>query len=95
MNYILIGIQAHTIVKENILDKQEATKKIAELIAAAQALIDEAETVADANEVGFSINVGGYGMGGYYEPCPEGADPDEEDEYYDRKYGWMPSSQSC
>jgi hypothetical protein len=77
------------------MDKQEASKKIAELLAQAQKLVWEAEVIADENDVGFSMDMGGYGMGGYYEPVPEGADPDEEDDYYGRKYGWKASSQSC
>lgn len=77
------------------MEKQEASKKIAELIAQAQALVNEAESVSDASGVGFSINFGGYGMGGYYEPTPEGADPNAEDEYGDSEYGWNASSQSC
>lgn len=77
------------------MDKQEASKKIAELIAQAQAAINEAESVADASGVGFDLDLGGYGMGGWYVPVPAGADPNEEDQYYDRKYGWKASSQSC
>lgn len=77
------------------MTEQEASKKIAELLSQAQSLVSEAESIADASGVGFRIDMGGYGMGGYYEPTPEGADPNEEDEYYDRKYGWQASSQSC
>ena len=76
------------------MKKQEASKKIAELIAQAQALVNEAESVSDASGVGFSINFGGYGMGGYYEPTPEGEE-NTEDEYGDSEYGWNASSQSC
>ena len=77
------------------MNKQDVSKKIADLVSAARDLIAEAEHLADEHELGFSINMGTRGMGGYYEPCPEGADPDEEDEYYERKYGWMASSQGC
>lgn len=77
------------------MNKQEASKKIAELIAQAQSLVSEAECVANESGVGFSMDLGGYGMGGWYEPCPEGEDPDKENSYYEREYGWKASSQSC
>lgn len=77
------------------MEPKEASKKIAELIAQAQALVNEAESVSDASGVGFDLDLGGYGMGGWYVPVPEGANPDEEDRNYARKYGWKASIHLC
>lgn len=70
-------------------DKKEISKQIEELLSQAQALIWEAESLADDNEVPFSMNMGGYGMGGYYDPT------DREDEWGNDNGGWHASSQSC
>ena len=77
-----------------VINKQDASKKIAELIAQAQKLVYEAENVADESGVGFSMNLGDYGMGGYYEPTPPGEE-NTENEYGESEYGWRASSQSC
>lgn len=46
--------------------EQEVLKKISDLIAEAQTLVWEAESLADAYDVSFSMCLGEYGMGGYY-----------------------------
>lgn len=68
------------------MDKKEATKLIAEKVAAAQALITEAEAVADAAGVSFELSIGGYGMGGSYMG---------ENNEWKESAGWRASSQSC
>ena len=45
---------------------QEAVAAVSKLVQAAQAAITEAEAIADAHDFGFSIDIGGYGMGGWY-----------------------------
>jgi hypothetical protein len=73
-------------------DKREQTKQIELLLSEAQQLIYKAEAIADEHGLSFSMNMGGYGMGGYYEGGSEG----EEDEYGDAyESGWRASSQSC
>ncbi|QNO00316.1 hypothetical protein QGX21_gp086 [Pseudomonas phage phiPsa315] len=72
--------------------KQAAVKAINELLESAQSLVWEAESIADEHGLSFSMNMGGYGMGGYYEPIQEG----DVDEWGDpRESGWNASSQSC
>jgi hypothetical protein len=78
------------------LTKKEASALISDYIRKAEAAVSEAESIADATGVGFSLDLGGYGMGGYYHPAP--IKPDDADEYWeasDEDYGWQASSQSC
>lgn len=49
------------------MDKQEASKVIAEKLAQAEELIHECENIADETGVGFSWHLA-YGMGGWYNP---------------------------
>lgn len=74
--------------------EQEASAAIAHKVAAAYALINEAEEIAEANGVDFSISLA-YGMGGNYIPASEYND--DWHPYRDDKSvgGWCPSSQSC
>jgi hypothetical protein len=62
------------------LTRQEVSALIAEKIEIASQAVKEAEDIAEASGVGFSLDLGGYGMGGYYEPNGK---------------GWLASSQSC
>lgn len=72
--------------------KQAAVKAINDLLESAQALVWEAESIADEHDLSFSMNLGAYGMGGYYEPVKEG----DTDEWGDPvESGWNASSQSC
>lgn len=78
------------------LSKQEATKKIAEIIEQAQFLINEAESIADQSGVGFRVNFGGYGMGGYYTGATAVDDYDRSEYDLGEDDGfWRGSSQSC
>jgi len=72
-------------------DKHELLRQIDELITKAQQLVWEAEGIADEHGLEFTMDLGGYGMGGTY---------------YSEKYveeqglrysepGWNASSQSC
>lgn len=70
---------------------QEAVKEINRLLEEAQKLVYEAESIADEHELSFSMNLGGYGMGGSYDGSPEG----KVDEWGDESDGWNASSQSC
>jgi hypothetical protein len=75
---------------------REIIKQINELVTQAQCLISEAEALADEHNVGFSMNLGGYGMGGYY-VAPDEVDEEDRD-YHDIPEGqgfWRASSQSC
>jgi hypothetical protein len=73
-------------------DKRELLAQIEALIDQAQKLVWEAEEIADEHGLSFSMNLGSYGMGGYY----DGGTAGEEDEYGDiRESGWNASSQSC
>lgn len=75
------------------LTKQEATKKLAELVDAAYAAVNEATAFADEHKLSFRFEIT-YGMGGTYDGdaenryVPDYLSPDEHD-------GWYPSSQSC
>lgn len=79
------------------LTKQEASKLISEQIAIAAIAVAEAENIADAMGVGFSLDLGGYGMGGWYEPAPTKPEwaGDDWEASNDDNYGWQSSSQSC
>lgn len=75
---------------------REILKQIQELVSQAQTLIYEAESLADKHNIGFSMNLGGYGMGGYY-VTPDEVDEDDR-EYHDIPEGagfWRASSQNC
>ena len=61
------------------MTEQQANIEISSLITQAREAIRKAEAIADKYDVCFSIDIGGYGMGGCY---------DSED-------GWQASSQSC
>ena len=77
-------------------DKEELTpsQQISKLIAEAQQLVYAAENIADKNGENFNMDLGGYGMGGWYRHTPEGEDPEKEEDY-ERCFGWMASSHSC
>lgn len=49
------------------MDQQQANAVIAEKMSQAAALISECEAIADEAGVSFSCDLGGYGMGGWYE----------------------------
>lgn len=51
----------------NNLTEQEAAAKISDLLAEAQTLVYEAEWLADKYNIGFRMNLGEYGMGGFYD----------------------------
>lgn len=77
------------------MDKQTASKKIAEQLEIADKALAKAEKIADESGVSFSWSGPAYGMGGYYQPeekKPEGSD---EDWYSSDEAGWRASSQSC
>lgn len=72
--------------------KVAAAAAINKALESAQALVYEAERIADEHDLSFNMNLGAYGMGGSYTPLEDG----EEDEYGDLKEsGWQASSQSC
>lgn len=73
------------------IDAKEAAKKISELISKAQSLVYEAEALADEHGLEFSMDIGGYGMGGTY----YSAKYLEESGSRWREEGWNASSQSC
>lgn len=75
------------------LSRQEANKLIAENIAKAQKLIDECEEIADATDVSFHIEFGGYGSGASYTPRSPRAEGEED--WESSSEGWLASSQSC
>lgn len=58
---------------------KEANQRISDKLEQAQKLVSEAEEIADEFNIGFSMDLGGYGMGGWYEA----------------NEGWQASSQSC
>jgi hypothetical protein len=71
------------------MDARELKKDIEKLLGQAQALVHEAEAIADEHGLTFSLDIGGYGMGGYYDPN------DREDQWGNDNGGWHASSQSC
>lgn len=71
------------------LEKKEALQEIYKLVNQAQGLIDQAVAIADEYGVGFDVNIGGYGMGGWYDPH------DHTDQWGNDNQGWHASSQSC
>lgn len=66
------------------MTKEEAVKRIADLLAQAESAISLAENLADEHELSFEF-APAYGMGGTY----NGGDTKWLDE------GWNPSSMSC
>lgn len=70
---------------------QAAVKEINRLLDEAQDFVYKAEAIADEHGLEFSMNLGGYGMGGRYDGTPEG----KLDEWGDESDGWHASSQSC
>lgn len=68
---------------------KEATEQIAKLLSQAEELVREAQAIADDTGVTFDLDIGGYGMGGYYDPN------DREDQWGNDNGGWHASSQSC
>lgn len=68
---------------------QEATEQIAKLLSQAEELVREAQAIADDTGVTFDLDIGGYGMGGYYDPN------DREDQWGNDNGGWHASSQNC
>lgn len=76
--------------------KREAAVKIEELLEQAQSLVYEAESIADEVGLEFSVNFGGYGMGGSYTGAAA-VDEWQRSEYdVDEGQGlWNASSQSC
>lgn len=55
------------------MTKEEATKAIAEKLAAVNTLIQEAQKIADEHQVSFGFDGPTYGMGGGYTPPPKDA----------------------
>lgn len=71
--------------------KREAAAKIEELTSQAQQLVWEAESLADEHGLEFTLDIGGYGMGGtYYSEKYH-----EEQGFRYSEPGWNASSQSC
>jgi len=78
------------------LTPKEASGLIAEQLKIASAAVSEAEAIADATGQSFSMDLGGYGMGGWYNPAPvKPEDAGDDWEASDEDYGWQASSQSC
>lgn len=69
------------------MDRDEARKKIDQILKEVEAKIKEAEQVADASSVEFYWSGPAYGMGGTYTP-----DVDESSEWYSSDAGWHSSS---
>lgn len=69
--------------------RKEASAKIASKLRQVDELIAECVAIADETGVTFDVNVGGYGMGGTYDPH------DQTDQWGNDNYGWHASSQSC
>jgi hypothetical protein len=83
--------------KENeMTDKREVLKQIGVLLDQAQKLVWEAESIADEHDLGFTMNLGGYGMGGYYVPASEVDEDDRDHHGLDEGQSfWRASSQNC
>lgn len=83
------------------MNKNEASKLIAQHVDEAQRLLKLCETLADENNLAFSFNPA-YGMGGTYIPDPKNAkDWDssgcewDNSGCYQEDYGWNASSAHC
>jgi hypothetical protein len=82
--------------KYDNLTPKEASGLIAEQLKIAQRAVSEAEAIADASGQSFSMDLGGYGMGGWYTPVPKKPEDAGDDwEASDESYGWQSSSSSC
>lgn len=68
---------------------REVMEQIKKHLDAAQQEVWAAEALADEHGVSFKLSLGGYGMGGTYDPN------DREDEWGEDNGGWHASSQSC
>ena len=64
-------------------------KEIKEKLAAAYALIQECQDIADREKSSFNWELA-YGMGGTYY-----GDPEEVNSYGDKEAGWQSSSSDC
>lgn len=72
------------------MDKHDAVKHLATLVAAFNKALAEAENFAIKHKLDFSISPS-YGMGGYF----DGEQVGEKNEWGEESDGWNPSSQSC
>ena len=72
------------------MDKQEASKRLATLVAAFNSALNEAESFAIEHKLSFRINPS-YGMGGTF----DGEEYGQLNEYDEESDGWYSSSQSC
>lgn len=76
--------------------KEKAMKAISEKIKQAEAIIFEAEAIANENGVSFDWEGFAYGMGGYF--VPKSSDEDwsgSYDEESNENGVWLSSSRSC
>lgn len=74
--------------------EQEANAAISAKLELAEALIEDAKDIAEANGVEFSFDLA-YGMGGRYIPAAEYNDTWHPERDSKERGGWYPSSQSC
>lgn len=81
--------------KYDNLTPKEASGLIAEQLKIAQRAVSEAEAIADASGQSFSMELSGYGMGGWYTPAPKKPDDAGDDWYSSDEGGWQSSSSSC
>ena len=65
---------------------KKASNEIAEQLKIADEAVAKAMAISDVSGVEFSLDIGGYGMGGWY-------DPENKQEYTESH--WHPSSMSC
>lgn len=70
------------------MEREEAQRKIAELLAAATGFINQAKTVANENGVSFTYALD---FDGTYEP----KDPDDDETEYQDSEDWESSSNDC
>lgn len=75
--------------------QQKAMKTIAEKIKQAEALIAEAEIIANENGVGFSWDGFAYGMGGSFIPRSDEDWSSSYEDKADENGVWRSSSSSC
>lgn len=62
-----MSIELQPIDITKVTNKTEAENAIANLMTQAELLVSECEQLADKFECEFSCDLGGYGMGGWYE----------------------------
>ena len=78
------------------MEKKDVVAKINLLLQQAQSLVWEAESLADEHDIGFSMELGGYGMGGYYVPPSEVDQEDRDWHGVEEGQGfWRASSHNC